>query len=366
MTKTSGPGGLAIADIDADGRLDILVAADDAILWYGTGKGDVRDKWVQKVLVEKLPGVGRTEITSMRRDKRWEIAAARGFKGRDELACAYQLVPNETASALPWRAIEVGRLRGWPARLGWLRKENGNLLLLAVGVREYAQRNDKQTSGWLDAYHQDAPKNIWKKESLFDHFPETFDLETVHHFAGDLARFGTQDGYIWVFMHERPYASRILDALDEGHVNTSAGQIAGGDTPGGSFIATIEPPWGEQLVIYSQCLKPGKEDLFHRRIAANTLSQGSSLVCADLLGDGVSWVIVGSRDKTAEGPRKGGIRGWHPVDGKLDKWEEVLIDKSLFPCDELIAADLDGNGTAELIARDADSGEVYIYSTRGN
>ncbi len=133
-------------------------------------------------------------------------------------------------------------------------------------------------------------------------------------------------------------------------------------------IATIEPWHGNQVVTYTPP-KAG-EKLWERHVIDEQLRWGHAVWFADLDGDGTDELIIGVRDdpnpKVGDTfkERRGG-RVYKCTDGKGAKWERHVLDDGGVAVEDLTAADLDGDGKIDIIAVGRQTGNVKIYWNQG-
>jgi len=132
-------------------------------------------------------------------------------------------------------------------------------------------------------------------------------------------------------------------------------------------IATIEPWHGNQVVTYT----PGEEGkLWDRHVIDEQLRWGHSVWFADLDGDGIDELIIGVRDDP--NPKAGdkfterrGVRIYKNTDGKGATWERMILDNGGVAVEDLVAADLDGDGKIDIIAVGRATGNCRIYWNQG-
>jgi hypothetical protein len=147
---------------------------------------------------------------------------------------------------------------------------------------------------------------------------------------------------------------------------------------GGSYVATIEPWHGYQVVVYTP---PAPSDrgstatadsapLWSRQVLAEPLQWGHAVWCADLDGDGDEELIIGQRDPNKAGsnaPRGPGVFVFDPKPGSGTNslsFERHTIDDGGMACEDALAADLDADGRTDLIAGGRATHNVKIYWNR--
>jgi hypothetical protein len=111
---------------------------------------------------------------------------------------------------------------------------------------------------------------------------------------------------------------------------------------------------------------PGAEmnKSWERRVIDKNLRWGHAVCCADLDGDGTSEVIVGVRDDPARGDsftEKRGVRIYRCQDAVGKKWERLLLDEGGVAVEDLTVADLNGDGRPDIISVGRQTGNVKIY-----
>jgi hypothetical protein len=142
-----------------------------------------------------------------------------------------------------------------------------------------------------------------------------------------------------------------------------------------SYIATIEPWHGYQVVVYAPApAVPGRAapataaQLWSRHLVAEPLQWGHAVWCADLDHDGDDELIIGQRDPNKPGttaPRGPGIFVFDPKPGATaPAFDRYAIDDGGMACEDALAADLDGDGRDDIIACGRATHNVRIYWNR--
>ena len=141
------------------------------------------------------------------------------------------------------------------------------------------------------------------------------------------------------------------------------------------YFATIEPWHGHQVVVYTPTDwtdYPGVIKLAHlpfeRHVIAEPLQWGHAVWCADLDGDSDDELIIGQRDPNkadSVGPRGPGVFVFDPKPGAVPlNFDRHTIDDGGMACEDALAADLDGDGRADIIAGGRATHNVRIYWNR--
>jgi hypothetical protein len=134
---------------------------------------------------------------------------------------------------------------------------------------------------------------------------------------------------------------------------------------GQTFIATIEPWHGHQVVVYTSPADPSK-GLWDRHVLDEQLRWGHAVWCADLDGDGNDEVIIGVRDNLTDKPdQRRGVRIYKAVDELGTKWTRQIVEDGGVAVEDLAVADLDGDGRPDLVAVGRQTHNIRIYWNEG-
>ena len=139
-----------------------------------------------------------------------------------------------------------------------------------------------------------------------------------------------------------------------------AGEVRLGKLPNGKrFITSIEPMHGNEVVINPE----EKSGLWSQKrvVVDDSLNQGHALVTGDFLGLGYDQVVAGWRQQAGE-EKKVGIRLYVPKEDDGSSWDlHAVIDDNTMACEDMKAADLDGDGDLDLVAAGRATRNVVIY-----
>lgn len=133
-----------------------------------------------------------------------------------------------------------------------------------------------------------------------------------------------------------------------------------------SFIATVEPWHGNQIVVYTE--EKGADGLLKRFVIDDELRWGHAVWCADLDGDGADELIIGVRDNPAATDKhklRCGVRVYKCTDGKGEQWERQVVEDGGVAVEDLAAADLDGDGKVDIVAVGRQTKNARIYWNKG-
>jgi hypothetical protein len=136
------------------------------------------------------------------------------------------------------------------------------------------------------------------------------------------------------------------------------GEIRFGRVDGRRMIATIEPWHGTAAVVYVEPAKGAPAGtLWTRTVIEDQLVWGHALAWADMDGDGTQELVVGWRDKP------GGI-AVYDLDRDAKVLKKTMVENENMATEDMTAADLDGDGRPEIIASGRRTANVVIYWNR--
>ena len=359
--------GVAVADVDGDGKPDILLADKKQFVWYQN------PTWTKHVIAENLTEHDNVCIAArdIDGDGKCEIAVGAEWNPGDTVnsgAVFYLIPPSDRTQK--WEPV---KLHAEPTthRMKWVRcgnREDGKPRydLVVVPLHGRGNKNGEGAGVKVLAYQMPKnPKDEWKTEVMCE------DMHMTHNF----------DLIVMPKHYNRPYEP-ILIAGREGHEIVAPSKFGGwkgfhpvqhnaytpplpgagevrfsGRVEEAQFTAAIEPMHGNTLVVQTADSLSTKTP--PRTVLDSTLEDGHALACGDLLGLGRDQIIVGWRamqNKLA----KVGIKMFVP-DEKGEKWTRHLIDDNTMACEDLVLADLNGDGKLDIIASGRRTKNVVIY-----
>src|SRR5207249_12016059 len=111
------------------------------------------------------------------------------------------------------------------------------------------------------------------------------------------------------------------------------------------------------------------ERTWDRVVIDEHLRWGHAVWFADLDGDGSDELVIGVRDNPSKSDtftEKMGVRIYKNTGGGIgNKWERMLLDEGGVAIEDLAVADLDGDGKPDIIACGRATKNVRIYWNQG-
>ncbi|WP_245189518.1 FG-GAP repeat domain-containing protein [Lunatimonas salinarum] len=347
--------GLAIGDVDGDGKLDILLVDKKEFVWYRNGD------WKRFVMVENLTAFDNVCIA----------AADINGDGQVEVAVGAQWNPGETSDPIksgsvhylvrpadPTQKWTPVRLHHEPTvhRMRWAKAGDKYQLIMAP---LHGQGNKGGEGAGVHIIAYEVPSDLtgpWTYSVIDDSMHMTHNLDVFPEENGDAVYIGGKEGVkAFQFKNGRWTAHSDGAWLVQGH---SFGELRiGTGWDGQKFLTGIEPLHGNLLTTYIPSNGTFKKENLKRSLVTDQLNQGHGLAAVDLLNQGQDQLVVGWREKNTTG--KIGIQLYIPNGTK--GWDLIWIDEGGMACEDLQVADLNGDGKLDIIASGRATNNLKIY-----
>ena len=340
--------GLAIGDVDGDGKPDILLADKKEFVWYRNGD------WKRFTMIRNLTERDNVCIAAqdINGDRKVEVAVGAQWNPGEttdpSLSGSVHYLQRPEDPTQLWQALPLPHV---PTihRMKWVPTMDGDYQLIVLPLHGIGNRKGEGVGVQVLAYPVLEMGKLAGQPVVIDstmHLTHNFDSESLA--QRDQLYIGGKEGVQLITSKATSWAKgdRILQGHSFGEVRVGKG------LSGNRFIAGIEPMHGNLLSVNWQ-LGRG----FVRQVLCEDLNQGHALACADLLGEGQDQIIVGWRNPNEEG--KVGIRMYRlVVDGS---WEQHSIDDNEMACEDLKISDLNGDGRLDIIACGRATQNLKIY-----
>ena len=349
--------GLALGDVNGDGKPDILLADKKQFVWYRNGD------WKRFVMIENLTEHDNVCITARDLDG----------DGKVEVAVGAQWNPGETTDTLKsgsvhylirpqdptqrWEAVELHH-EPTVHRMRWVKMADGNSLLVVLPLHGRGNKNGEGEAVKMIAYQfPENPRDAWKMSVADQSMHLTHNLDIVEEKS-----LNKTDIYI-----AGKEAVKIIPAFGKKKDNVQAQKIVGmvnsaGEVRAGrsgtkqTFIATIEPMHGVAVAVYTL----GKNTT--RTVLDDQLKEGHALATADLLGLGSDQVVAGWRVPNAD--NKVGIKLYVSRSKTATEWDQYWIDENGMATEDLQVLDMNGDGKPDIVASGRATKNLKIYWNR--
>lgn len=355
-----------VADINGDGKPDIVALGGDTCAWYEN------PSWKKRIITgpDRAPGVISSAARDVDGDGWAEVAIAYDFAMNEPLKGKLGLASRGSDPDGPWEFRPIADI-GSIHRLRW-----GNI-----------QPGDE------------FPELIVAPIFGPDSKPPTYQQSRAAIRSLSGLQPGVEAGPVVAeIVAERPiiHAIRVVDVDGDGiddiltadnlgvsllerdvNVNTNTdpskrwrGRVlvsgAAGEAPargcseihlgkgsgGGRFLATVEPWHGTTVAVYRESGR-GSLQFGGRTILDDRLHDGHALWVADVDGDGADEVFAGHRG------RNHGV-SMYRFQPENDAWDRAVLDRDI-AAQDLRGADLDGDGVPDIVAVGGATHNVVWY-----
>lgn len=338
--------GLAIGDVDGDGKPDILLADKKQFVWYRNGD------WKRFVLVEDLTPSDNVCI------------AARDIDGdgKVEIAVGAQWNPGETSDTTrsgsvhylirptdpttPWLPV---RLHHEPTihRMRWAQVGPRRFQLIVVPLHGRGNKDGNGRGVRVFAYERPTdPQDRWKMQLIDSTMHLTHNLDLVPDGASERLYIGGKEGVkVFEFNGTRWRPARNPWAVK----GESFGEIRVAGKEG--RLAGIQPMHGNVLATYDAA--------GNKEVLASGFQQGHALAVGVITDRSTVQVLAGWREPDGNGHV--GVKLFVPRDGTYKEWAEHWIDQNGMACEDLQVADLNGDGKPDIIAAGRSTHNLKVY-----
>ena len=374
---------VTVADVDGDGKPDILCVDKKQIVWYQN------PTWTKHVIAENLTEHDNVCIAARDIDGsgKCSIAVGAEWNPGDTLSsgAVFYLIPPADRTQ-KWEPVKFPSVEPTTHRMKWMLRDHQNgkprYELVVVPLHGRGNKNGEGAGVKVLAYQMPKnPRDEWKSEVVCDDMHMTHNF-FVHDRSPFLYLAGKEGIELSDFVQTPKVQgwghSHFIDHLPSGFGEKGVGEvrplILGANTHApsammsdfgphtqasatvDSYLATIEPMHGNLLIVYHGA----DNKKFVRTVLDSTLEEGHALACGDLLGLGRDQIVVGWRGAANNKLAKVGIKMFVP-DWRGEKWTQHLIDDNTMACEDLVLADLNGDGKVDIIASGRRTKNVVIY-----
>ena len=332
--------GLQMADVNGDGKTDIVLADKNTIQWYEN------PEWTKHLIASDLTKRDNVCVTArdIDGDGKCEIAVGGQWNYRESIkdGAVFYLIPPEDRTK-PWTPV---KLHNEPSthRMHWVRALDDQYQLAVKPLRGRGSVDGDGPGFKLLVYSKPTdPKSDWQYDVVCDfmHLAHNFHPVNWDDDEEEELIVAGKEG-VWHFDRQKKGWSptQLTDQF--------AGEIRDGTLPGGKrFIVTVEPMHGSKAAVYVQPDKPGQPWQLVK-VLDEALKDGHALACADYLGVGSDQIVVGWR--AMNDPGVPGIKFFTPLNADGSAWRETRISGEEVAVEDIKVADLNGDGKVDIVA----------------
>ncbi|MGC1272963.1 MAG: VCBS repeat-containing protein [Planctomycetaceae bacterium] len=358
------------ADVDGDGKQDVVAVTGDAVYWYAA------PDWKKRVVIKDQTVRDNVCIAAHDIDGDGKIDFALGAGWPQKGGTIQWLSRNESLDE-NWNVHFIGEIP-WTHRMHW-----GDVLGTGTPQLTVSPLNKTEGDGVkLTAFEiPENPKmDRWKATVLDDSLNRMHNHWHVEGAEGEPHRTLTasQEGIFLIGqgilingVREKPFAKmKVADgAAGDKPTEKGAGEVKVGKPMMRSdplptikaLLAMIEPMHGNMVVAYV----PQRTGPHARIVLDDTLGRGHALWIADLDADGDEEIVVG-HSEPATGEIKGpGVYFYQAEDDTGAKWTKHVVDDGGMATEDLFVLDLTGDGKPDIVAGGRNTHNVKLYVNGG-
>jgi hypothetical protein len=358
---------VAIADVNHDGKLDIIpvAAGSPDLAWFEN------PNWERHVMINDKKAMLWASPADIDGDGIPEFALLSDF-GQDPKTSkgSIWLLKSQGDPKAMWKSYPVDAVPT-AHRVTWADLE-GN------GKKEIVMAPFVGLKGWEDPKYKDnVPLLFWRVPSSLDGGwkRETVDdtlYGVVHHLHAVKWNPGKRDdlmvvGFDGIVLYtpsgqgdKLRFDRKVLAKGDEPRNVPGAGGMTQGTNDvypihikGKRFLAAQEPWHGDEIVVYSE-----KGGQWQRNVIFKGLVQGHEIAVGDLNGDGRDDIVA--VDVTNRGrPTPASVHIFYSEDDAGTQWRHELLDENMMAGSGVAIADINGDGRPDIIAISGNSVKYY-------
>ena len=344
------------ADLNRDGKPDLIAVASNLpdLVWFEN------PTWTRHVIATGFTGLINVAAADLDGDGIPEIAVASGFSTRpDQSSGIVAILTHGADPAQPWAMREIDRS---PAahRLRWYIDRNGQRWLMNAPLAG-ATAQPPNYDGATPIYAYRAPD--WKREPVpSEEFGVVHAIEPIHAPFCEACLLSAGFGGIHRYEHVAgEWTHSVIAAGDAapvpkgGSSDVAVGRMPrAGNASDAFFLAAIEPWHGNQVVVYRRV----GSGPFTRRVIDTALVDAHTLVTADLDGDGTDEIVAGQR---------GGSRSvWiYAANSAGTEWTRTTLDEGGMAGAGCTAVDLNGDSRIDIACIGTATANLKWYENLG-
>jgi FG-GAP-like repeat len=350
---------VTLADVDGDAREDIVVVTENAVLWYGNPV-ETTGEWKKHTVIRDQTPRDNVCIAPHDIDGDGKVDFALGASW-PKTGSVHWLRRGASLDE-PWKVFDLGPLHS-THRMRFADVLNtGSVQLIVsplaapegkpgVALTAFSVPADPVGSRWpatildgtLNRMHNHAQADVDADGRIDTLTASREGVHLIRHREGGIAKATLATGI----------AGGTPDTSGSGEIKL--GTLANGR----EFLVTVEPMHGTAVAVYHPSSE-GPSAPWRRTVIDEGYARGHALATVDLDGDGGDEIVFGSSDPSpveGHGPTLAVYRA--NADGS--RWTRDVIDAGGVTVEDLVAADLTGDGNPDIVAVGRATHNVKLY-----
>jgi Aldos-2-ulose dehydratase, beta-propeller domain/FG-GAP-like repeat len=370
---------VTVADVNGDQKPDVVAVTEDAVVWYEN------PSWQKHDIIRKATARDNVCIQAhdVDGDGRIDFALGAGWRPPDTKNPSTLQWLGRDKSGI-WQVHPIRYQEPTLHRLRWGDvKGTGKKQLVVAPLQGRGTKGPNWGEGdGVRVLAYDVPADpgteIWPVEVAESSLHTAHNLQILD-IDGDRQDEVVLACWEGVFVLDRSpegnwTKTRIGTGNQDSAPSKGSSEVKVGRLQGRTpYVATIEPWHGYQVVVYTYqrygLSSPSIPTRWSRQVIAEPVQWGHAVWTANLDDDDDEELLIGQRDPNkpgTAGPRGPGLFVFDPKPGSNPlEFERFTIDDGGMACEDAVAADLDGDGRADLVAGGRATHNVRIYWNRG-